>query len=101
MRLERADTVIFLDYPRWRCFRQIMKRLRRHRGQTRPDMGPECAERWDWDFMKFVWGFKKRGRIRNYRMIREQGMLEKTVVLEGPREIKGFIMQIRENNKLI
>ena len=96
MRLRRAEWVIFLDYPRWLCLWRVMKRICRHRGRTRPDMTPGCAERWDWEFIRFIWDFKKKGRIRNYRVIGEQGLRSKTVVLKSPRETKVFVRKVRE-----
>ena len=100
MRLIRAEAVIFLDYPRRLCLWRVMKRIWRHKGRTRPDMAPGCTERWDWEFIRYIWGFRKRGRIRNYRMIREQGMLEKTVVLKRPGETKAFIEQVKATGSI-
>jgi len=101
MRLRRADVVIVMDYPRRLCLWRIVKRVWRHRGRTRPDMAPECAERWDWEFILFVWRFRKRGRIRNYRMIEEMGMTGKTVVLKNQRDMNAFLMLIKKDNESI
>jgi len=38
MRLDLAEVVILLDYPRWLCLWRVMKRIWRHRGKVRPDM---------------------------------------------------------------
>ena len=100
MRLARADGVIVMDYPRRLCLWRVVKRMRRHWGRTRPDVAPGCAERWDWEFLRFVWSFNKKGRIRNYRMIEEQGLMEKTVVLRGPGETRAFLEKVREKGNI-
>lgn len=62
IRLERADTVIFLDYGTLTCLWGVLKRAFRHRGTIRPDMGEGCMERIDWSFIKWVLGFRRKAR---------------------------------------
>src|SRR3546814_6402750 len=45
LRLPRAELVIWLRLPRWRCLLGVVKRGIRHFGRTRPDMAPGCNER--------------------------------------------------------
>jgi adenylate kinase family enzyme len=61
-RLRRADTVIFLDYPRWFCFVRIFKRLMFWRKRPRPDLPKGCCERIDWGFIRWTWDFNSRNR---------------------------------------
>jgi adenylate kinase family enzyme len=100
MRLSRAERVIFMDYPRWLCLWRVVKRLRRHWGETRPDVAQGCNERGDWEFIKFVWHFNKRGRLRNYRMLGESGKMDRTVVLKSPKETREFMRRVREEEKI-
>ncbi|PTQ85499.1 adenylate kinase family enzyme [Trichococcus patagoniensis] len=62
IRLGRADTVIFFDYPRRVCLYRALKRVLLNRKRTRSDMGEGCPERFDWEFMKFIWNFNKNNR---------------------------------------
>ena len=62
IRLERADTIFFFDYPRRLCLYRALKRIVSNRKRTRPDMGAGCPERFDWEFMKFIWNFNKNNR---------------------------------------
>jgi adenylate kinase family enzyme len=39
-RLRRADTVLWLDYPRHVCIRRVLQRVARWHGRVRPDMAP-------------------------------------------------------------
>ncbi|OAV43602.1 hypothetical protein [Lewinella sp. 4G2] len=54
LRLPRADTVIYLDYPTAKCLWRVVKRVTKYHGQQRPDMPPGCHERFDWEFFHYV-----------------------------------------------
>jgi adenylate kinase family enzyme len=43
-----ADTVIFLDFGRWRCLLRVWARIWKSWGQVRPEMAPDCPEQIDW-----------------------------------------------------
>src|SRR5690242_14062562 len=49
VRMERADTIVFLDLPGWLCFGRMIWRIIQYAGRTRPDMNDGCPERWDWE----------------------------------------------------
>ena len=61
-RLERCDTVIYLDFSRITCLMGVLKRVISTYGKVRPDMGEGCPERIDLDFLKWVWDFNKNKR---------------------------------------
>lgn len=65
MRLERADTVVWLDYPTPLCFGRMLKRWWQHRGRTRPDMTEGCPERLDLEFLLYVLMFRSNWQARN------------------------------------
>lgn len=60
IRLEACDTVIFLDVHRLICIYRVIKRTlaRTHR----PDMAEGCEERFDFEFMKFLWNYPDKIR---------------------------------------
>ncbi len=62
LRLHYCDAVIWLDYNRFVCLWGVVRRVLSSHGRTRPDMGPGCPERFDWDFMKYVWHFNGNNR---------------------------------------
>lgn len=78
MRLGSCDSIVFLDLPRRVCLWRILKRHYRYRGQTRPDVAPGCPERLTWEFVKWVWTYRKRRRA---------GILERLSKLTGRRVI--------------
>ena len=47
MRLKSADFVIYLDFPAPICVWGVIKRVLRYHGNTRPDMGKGCPEKFD------------------------------------------------------
>jgi adenylate kinase family enzyme len=62
LRLPRADAVIWFDYPRLRCLRQIAWRIATTYGRVRPDLAPGCPEQIDLEFLRFVWDFPAKSR---------------------------------------
>ena len=63
-RLARADTVIYLDFPIRLCLWQLVKRIRSHRGLSRPDMPEGCPERFDAAFFWYVLNWNTGSRVR-------------------------------------
>lgn len=89
-RLEKCDTVIYLDFNRWVCLWGMCQRILCSRGKTRPDMPAGCPERFSWEFVKWIWNFNKNNRVRNYTYL-AKARHAKTVVLKTRREVKAFL----------
>jgi adenylate kinase family enzyme len=70
-RLKWCDSIIYLDFPRFKCIRVAIGRVIRHYGKTRPDVGGNCPERFDLDFLKYIWNFNKNHRERYLMMLKE------------------------------
>jgi adenylate kinase family enzyme len=62
LRLERADTVVWFDLPRWLCMVGIMRRSVMSYGTVRPEMAPGCPEKFDPTFWHYVWTYRDRQR---------------------------------------
>lgn len=92
-RIARCDTVIYLDFSRVACLLGVVKRVLTTYGTVRPDMGEGCPERVDLDFLKWVWGYNKNKRERNYRLLNEATHAE-TIVLKNRRAVKMFLNQL-------
>lgn len=69
LRLKRADTVVWLDYPTWLCLWQALKRWRHFRGRARPDMNEGCHERLDLEFLLYIARFRSGWNRRNAHML--------------------------------
>lgn len=59
LRLERADTVIWLDMPLAVCLWGVIKRRFMFRRRQRPDMASHCPERLRLSFFKYILDFHK------------------------------------------
>ena len=92
-RLQHCDTVIYLDFSRFACLLGIAKRILTTYGTVRPDMAEDCPERFDLDFLKWVWNFNKKHRENNYRLLNEAEGKE-TIVLKNRRAVKQFLKQL-------
>ena len=92
-RLRYCDTVIYLDFSRFACLMGVAKRIITTYGKVRPDMGEGCPERFDLDFLKWVWNFNKNHRERYYRLLNETDGIEK-IVLKNRRAVKKFLKSI-------
>lgn len=89
-RVQRCDTVIYLDFSRMACLRGVLKRVLTTCGTVRPDMGDGCPERVDFEFLKWVWNYNKNKRERNYRLLNEATHAE-TIVLKNRRSVQRFL----------
>jgi adenylate kinase family enzyme len=64
IRMPRADSMVWLDYPRAVCMRRAIKRMINGYGRTRPDLPPGWPEKFDLEFLRFVWDFPRTQRSR-------------------------------------
>ena len=94
-RLKRCDTVIYLDFSRIACLMGVLKRVITTYGTVRPDMAEGCPERFDFEFLKWVWNFNKNKREKYYRLLNEAEGVE-TIVLKNRRAVKKFLKWVEE-----
>jgi adenylate kinase family enzyme len=66
-RIERADTIIYLDFPNWRCLNNAFMRMLKGKFfmTKRSDITEGCDERFDFDFYKWIWNYNKNNRRSN------------------------------------
>ena len=92
-RLQKCDTIIYLDFGRWECLLGMLQRVLGSYGKVRPDMAKGCPERFDWDFVKWIWNFNKQNRVRNYTWIAKTKHA-RAIVLKSRKEVKTFLQQL-------
>ena len=92
-RVKYCDTIIYLDFSRTACLMGVVKRILTTYGTVRPDMGEGCPERFDLEFLKWVWNYNKNKRERNYRLLNEAEGVE-TIVLKNRRMVKRFLASL-------
>ena len=92
-RLSKCDTIIYLDFSRWACLWGVVRRIITTYGTVRPDMGDGCPERFDLNFLRWVWNYNRDKRQRNYRLLNEATHAEK-IVLKNHRIVKQFLKSL-------
>lgn len=91
IRLNTADTIILLDIHRVICLYRAIKRTFQYRNKTRPDMAEGCEERFDLEFLKWIWKFPKTRRTSILEMLEEISEEKNVIILSSPKEVKRFI----------
>ena len=92
-RVEKCDTIIYLDFSRFACLGGILKRELTSYGKVRPDMGEGCPERVDWEFLQWIWNYNRNKRESNYRLLNEATHAQ-TIVLKNRRAVKMFLKSL-------
>ncbi|WP_344234749.1 hypothetical protein [Kribbella hippodromi] len=93
LRLERADTVVLLATPWWRCAGRAMLR-----GFRMPDTLPEGSEysRWqrlraEWRLVPIIWRNRRTELEREQTIIARHGQHTTQYVLKSKRAIREFL----------
>jgi adenylate kinase family enzyme len=91
LRMNAADTIIFLDLPTRVCLYRILKRTIKYHGRSRPDMTEGCNERFDLEFIGWVWNYKRRSRKR---LLDELERLEgkHVIILRDQQQVADFLV---------
>ncbi|GAA0314464.1 DNA topology modulation protein [Bacillus carboniphilus] len=93
MRLKHCDTVVFLDYPSLTCVYGVVKRRIQYNGKTRPDMGENCKEKLDWEFLKWVYTYRKKKAPEIRKKLSELTNV-KVITLQSRKETKRFLQSL-------
>lgn len=80
LRLKYADVVVYMDYSQITCILGALKRVVRNYGKSREDMGSNCPERFDLDFIKYIWTFNEANREKYYEVLSKEANIEVFVV---------------------
>jgi len=98
LRLRLADTIVFLDYPTHVCLYRVLARRIRYRGRTRPDMAPDCPERFFDrefpEFLRFVATFRAQQRPRILDKLAGLDGSPPVIMLRRPRDAMRFLATV-------
>ena len=95
LRLERADTVVFLDTPWWVCaWRAFMRGIRRPAGTQMPD-GCEDST-WqrvsdEWGAIWRIWRRRRSDREQELAIVSRHGQHVTLHVLRSPESVSAFL----------
>ena len=90
LRYSYCDTVIWLDYSRITCVLGLLKRIVTNYGKTRPDMAPGCNERFDFEFLKWIWNFNKEKRPKYIQLLQQRKDV-KVYILKNRRQAEKLL----------
>ncbi|MCI9414690.1 MAG: AAA family ATPase [Clostridiales bacterium] len=97
LRLAYCDTVIFMDFSRFRCVYGTIKRIIQNHGKSRPDMGGYCPEKWNREklaFVKSVWNFNRNNRQYLYDTLNSTDNIH-VIVIKNRRQIRRFLQNLQ------
>ena len=95
IRLNAADTIIFLDIHRIICVYRALKRMLEYRNKTRPDMGEGCKERFNLDFLKWIWNYPKTKRPKILNKLEQLHENKQVIILKSPKEVQQFLGRVK------
>ncbi len=96
LRIQAADTIVFLDVPRWLCLWRVCKRAVQYVGRTRPDMAEGCREKLDVEFLRYVWGFRRREQAGILRRLQDALREGKCVIhLRTRAQVERFLSEVQ------
>jgi len=94
LRLQACDTVVFLDLPRIVCLWRVFKRWLRYNGRQRPDVSPGCTERLSWEFLTWIWTYRKRRRGHILERLATLETRKRVIVLRSPGAVNDFLARL-------
>jgi len=91
LRLQRADTVIFFDFPKHMSLYGVVKRAVQHRNKHRAEMPSDWQETINWEFIKFVWNFRRDMRGQTVQALEEANAPLRLVTLKNRKQVKAYL----------
>lgn len=95
IRLNAADTIIFLDIPRTICVFRAFKRMLQYRNTTRPDMGEGCEERLSFKFIKWIWEYPNTKRPKILEILEQLSKDKEVIILKSPKDVQHFLEKVQ------
>lgn len=95
-RTEQADMIVILLFGRFSCLWRVIKRYRKYKGRTRPDMSEGCDEKLDGEF---IWWVLHDGRTKSKKamfLALCKKLPDKTVILKNQRQLDEFIRRLEK-----
>ena len=90
-RIERADTLIWLDIPVALRLWRILRRWVHYHGRTRPDLPPGCTERVSLEFVAFILRTRRSARAKQEALWRDPPDHVRAYRLRSRRDVRRFL----------
>ncbi|OQO68741.1 topology modulation protein [Enterococcus villorum] len=103
-RIKEADKIILLRVPRYLAMYRVIKRSikRKKDPRTRPDVPIDFSEKLDkdyWEFLSFVWHFKKKNEPKIIQLIETLQVKDRLIILNNKAEQQAFIDHLKKEKQ--
>lgn len=92
IRLQAADTVVFLDLPGWACLWGILQRRLRHGGGQHQAIG--VYDRITWDFVQYILGYRRTMAPRVRTLIADHAGDAQVIILRSRRAARRYLATV-------
>jgi adenylate kinase family enzyme len=93
LRLPHADAVIWLDYSRYLCLWQAIKRIARNYGTVREKMADGCPEKIDFGFFRWIWNYQ-RNQYPGIRALIRKHFVGEPIILRNHVEAERWLADL-------
>jgi len=87
----KADVLMYLDYPAWLPALRYIKRCWQHRKDPRPEL-PGCPDKFSFEFLTRV--YKKKEVYRLEQLFKNGDYNAKIIRLKAPKETEAFLSEL-------
>lgn len=98
--MAEADTIIFMDMNRYLCTYRVFKRMVMYRNKTRPDMGTDCPERFDLNFLKWIWDYPNKQKPMILLGLDNLSQDKTVITLTSSQEVTTFLTRISSTENI-
>ena len=91
LRFARAQTIVWLETPRWLCLWRALLRSFTSYGVVRPDIAPGCPEKIDPAFYRYIWRWDRDTRPRLEEAIAAQAAQARVLRLRSRSEAEAWL----------
>lgn len=96
IRMQAADIIFFFDLSPWITTYRVIKRRIQYHKKTRPDLNEGCAESLDWQFIKYVWNFRRDKSPGIIDKLKKHSNYTKVIMIKHPKEAKWILNELRQ-----
>lgn len=93
-RLQDADKIIFMNFPRRICFPQAFKRYLHYKNKTRESMADGCNEKFDLEFIKWLLFEGRKKIIKNHYNEICKCYKDKITIFRNNKDVENFLASL-------
>lgn len=93
-RLQDANKIIFMNFPRHICFPQAFKRYLHYKNKTRESMADGCNEKFDLEFIKWLLFEGRKKSIKNHYNEICKCYKDKITIFRNNKDVENFLASL-------